>query len=333
MSVTLTLGDVTFEYSEIPEQIPFGGDQAIVKHRQAGGARTIDAIGPDEDDLSWSGLFLGATAEGRAKYLNQMRQQGQEIDLTWSTLRYRVVIASFKPVFMQKYRIPYSITCAVVSDESNRVETLPPNTIDMQLRADQATADGLVSGIGDSTLSGLMSGLDAAISAVSDFAKATTATLNTVLRPLADVTARVDVLIGSVGATAQNLATLGGVLPNNSVAQKISNTMSQVTAYEQLPQLYGLQSTLGRMNGNIGLLGSGSGHSITVFGADLQQLAVKYYGDVTQWPVIAAANNLRDPVVSGQANIVIPSKQSSIYQSMTTQQAVDYLAAQRASIQ
>lgn len=305
MAVTLTLGDVVFEYAEIPEELPFGGSQALVRHQQAGGQRTIDSMGPVEDDLSWSGIFLAANAEGRAKYLNQMRQAGTEIDLTWSTLRYKVVIQSFTARFMQAYRIPYSITCAVVSDESQRVESLPPNTIDMQMRSDMASALGFGDGIGDSTLSGLLSGLNTAISAVSDFAKVTTATINSVLKPIADVTARTEVLIGSVGATAQNLATLGGVLPNNSVAQAINNTLSRVTTYEQLPQLYGLQSTLGRMNANLGLIGS-SGRSIAVYGADLQRLAAQYYGDATQWTKIADANGLRDPIVTGQQKLIIP---------------------------
>lgn len=306
MAVTLTLGDVTFSHAEIPEHLAFGGDQILITHQLVGGKRVIDAMGASESPKSWSGIFLGSTAEGRAKYLNQMRQEGAELDLTWSTLRYKVVIASFHATFMQTYRIPYSIRCAVVSDESRRVESLPPNTIDMQVRTDLATADGYAAVIGDSTLSGLMSGLDTAIAAVSDFAKATTAVLTSVLRPLADVSARVDVLIKSVENTAMNVATVGGVLPGNSVAQEIANVSSQVNAQTQLPQLYGLRSTLGRINGNIGLLSAGSGQKVTVYGADLQRLAAQHYGDPTQWTKIADANGLRDPLVTGQKTLVIP---------------------------
>lgn len=40
--------------------------------------------------------------------------------------------------------------------------------------------------------------------------------------------------------------------------------------------------------------------------ANLYQLAAKYYGSSDQWVIIAAANGLTDPEVSGAMNIIIP---------------------------
>lgn len=40
--------------------------------------------------------------------------------------------------------------------------------------------------------------------------------------------------------------------------------------------------------------------------ANLYQLAAKYYGSSNQWVIIATANGLTDPEVSGAKNLVIP---------------------------
>jgi len=41
-------------------------------------------------------------------------------------------------------------------------------------------------------------------------------------------------------------------------------------------------------------------------GGSLVDLALQYYGDATQWTVIAAANSLNDPAISGQVTLTIP---------------------------
>lgn len=304
---TLTLGNVTFQHAEIPERLPFGGRQMIAKHQLVGGKRYLDALGPSEGDLQWRGLFLGSAAEGRARYLDQMRRAGAVLNLTWASQRYTVVIEEFRAEFMQVYRIPYHIRCVVQENNTASLPSLPANSVTQQVKADAATAQTLSDSINDPTLTTHMSALQAAIAAVSDFAKATQATLNTVLQPLADLKAQVGVLIASVGNTAENVATLGGVLPNNPVSQGVSRVITQVSTQTQQPALYGLSSVLDRMNGNIGSIGTGAGgRTVSVNNADLQDLAAKYYGDPTQWTQIAQANGLRDTRVTGQADLIIP---------------------------
>lgn len=50
---------------------------------------------------------------------------------------------------------------------------------------------------------------------------------------------------------------------------------------------------------------------ITVAGGDLYRLALKYYGDATQWWRIAKANGLSDPMLSGVVTLTIPDATSS----------------------
>ena len=41
----LQLGDFQFQQQEIPESIPFGGEQALAVHRLVGGVKVVDAMG------------------------------------------------------------------------------------------------------------------------------------------------------------------------------------------------------------------------------------------------------------------------------------------------
>lgn len=48
---------------------------------------------------------------------------------------------------------------------------------------------------------------------------------------------------------------------------------------------------------------------VTVMNANLFTLAAKYYNDATQWILIARANGLSDPFVTGPVTLVIPANQ------------------------
>lgn len=64
----------------------------------------------------------------------------------------------------------------------------------------------------------------------------------------------------------------------------------------QLALMYQVQSILIEMQKNIFLISNGAnGIIITVNGANLFQLAAKYYGNAVLWTSIAQANGLTDP--------------------------------------
>lgn len=304
----IQLGDFLFEAFEIPESIPFGGAHRLATHQLVGGARVIDSLGRDDADLTWSGMFLGSAALDRATYLDSLRIAGQPLPFLYSSFNYTVVIAEFHCTFQRFYKLPYSIVLKVVQDNTKPNTTYFPAGFDAAITGDASTADTLVASVGDSSLTGLMGTLDTAISAVSTFAGAAQATINSVLTPLANVQARVNILVSSVSNTVQNVTTIGGILPNNPVAQSANSLIGQVAALNQLPQLYNLQSVLNRMGGNLSLIhGAQGGKSIVTTGGNLFDLAQQYYGDASKWASIALANGLTDPQLTGVNTLTIPA--------------------------
>lgn len=305
MTTTLSLGDVLFEDLEIPERMPFGGNQSLVMHKLVGGVRQIDAMGRDDRSIEWSGTFLGENALARARYLDAQRIAGTSVPLVWSEFFYDVVVRCFEADFEREWMIPYRIVCEVVLDHSQPQTSLAGASINDLLAADQSTANSLVGQIGDGTLSSLMGTLNTAISNVSNFANAAQSTINSVLQPINAVQQQVSTLIGQAANTMLNVTTLGGILPNNPISTSVASLAAQVTAYQQSPLLYNLQSVMGRMSTNLGGV-NGSVQQVTMAGGNLMQLASKVYGKAEAWTGIAKANGLSDPNVQGVQTLNIP---------------------------
>lgn len=145
----LTLGTFVFSGFEIPEALPLGGQQHLAAHKLPGGVRSIDALGPDEADITWSGQFRGFTASQRAKYLDTLRAQGQPLTLTFMDYRRTVIITGFTyRLEREGLEIPYSITLMVVSNDDNPITVIAPS-IDDLVASDIAAMDALVQAIGD----------------------------------------------------------------------------------------------------------------------------------------------------------------------------------------
>lgn len=313
VDTVLKLGEFEFDNLEIPEAMPFGGDQRLVVHRLVGGARVVDAMGREDRNLDWSGIFLGPQALDRALFVDGMRVNGAPLALTWSEFRYTVAIARFDAVFARSYRIPYQISCLVVQDNTRPITSLAPVSHTDVVYSDNATAQALGQQINDPKTTGLLGALDRAIKTVSNFATAAQSTINSVLQPLAEVQARVKLLITTVGNTVTNVTTLGGILPNNRIAQNAAKLTQSAANFSQLPQLYNLQSVLNRMGGNINLASpvAPGTQTVTTAGGNLFDLAGQYYKDATQWTTLAVANKRTDPVLTGVNTITIPANPST----------------------
>jgi hypothetical protein len=229
-TVTLSLGDMTFGAFEVPEVIPWGGEQALTIHKLVGGARVVDAMGRDDAPIEWSGIFMGSTAVDRAQYLNTQRILGQPLTLTWSSFNFLVVIRRFVARYEFEYRIPYEIVLEVVQDNATPTVAGDVPDIDAQLTQDMNTANGLGSQIGDGALSGLLGTLNTAISGVSTFANAAQSTINAVLQPIQAVQSRVLTLIAAADNTMLNVTTVGGILPNSPVSQTVGKVAAQINA-------------------------------------------------------------------------------------------------------
>ena len=109
--ITLTLktasGSFIFSGPEVPEKISIGGDQMLNTHKLVGGVRIVDAMGPDDQSLSWSGWFLYGNATARARFLDNIRRQGLPCTLTWDMFSYQVVISRFTADYEKHYKMPF----------------------------------------------------------------------------------------------------------------------------------------------------------------------------------------------------------------------------------
>ena len=139
----LILGSIIFTDYAIPEQIQFGGRQALPVHKMIGGGRISDAMGPDDDDLSWTGRFQGSLASVLANQLDRLRASGAQVPLIFGGRFYKVVVADAKLNFQRPYQIPYSVTCTPVSGPNAGGFASVVQTIDALVSGDMASVANL----------------------------------------------------------------------------------------------------------------------------------------------------------------------------------------------
>lgn len=108
----VTLGPFTFDDTEVPQKIPYGGQQILAVQKMIGGDRQINTLGLDLQDIKWSGTMRGSDRASRAATLLQMMKSGKTFPLAWGEECHQVVIRSFQPV-TQAFFVTYSIVCCV----------------------------------------------------------------------------------------------------------------------------------------------------------------------------------------------------------------------------
>lgn len=140
----LILGSIIFDSYAIPERIPYGGEQALAVHKLLGGQRVVDAMGPNDDDLSWSGRFQGQLAMVQANRLDALRSSGSQVPLFFGGRMYQVVVKRAVLNYERPYQIPYSVTCLPVSSPNSGLFGLIVQTVDALVSGDMASVADLV---------------------------------------------------------------------------------------------------------------------------------------------------------------------------------------------
>jgi len=140
--MALILGGFAFTDYAIPEMVPQGGEHNFIIHKLIGGTRVVDAMGPDDADISWSGRFQGPAATPNAMALDQLRKAGAQLPLIIDSQFYTVVIKKFEWDYQRSYQILYRITCVVVSSTGGALAV--PATLDVLVGLDMGLAAGLV---------------------------------------------------------------------------------------------------------------------------------------------------------------------------------------------
>lgn len=304
----LIVGDVEFTGLEVPESVTIGAKQRTVVHRLVGGRRVVDVLGLDYKNIGWSGWMTGATAGDRVTELEALRDAGQPLTFNMDGYYFSVIIEEFEARFEHVYRRNYYIDLLVVSrlDAPITANALA-GTLDALINSDVGEALGLSSVIDSSAVNTSINAVKDAVSQVQGFANATIETVQTVVRPLVAAQAVVQSVISQVGASVNDITTLGGLIPGNPVSTAANNVLRQSYALTQLAPLYQMQSVLERMQKNVlaGPLANGTS-SVTTSNSTLQRVAADNYGDQSRWTDIAAANSIADPQLDGIQTIKIP---------------------------
>lgn len=141
MSGTLWLGPLALRGFELPQSIAWGGGQRLAVHKLPGGSRVIDALGRDDAQITWQGVFTGEDAALRARLVDLVRADGSVWPLTWAGFFYSVVVASFRADYARDNWIPYRIACTVLRDEAEAVVELALS-VGVDALADLSAADG-----------------------------------------------------------------------------------------------------------------------------------------------------------------------------------------------
>jgi hypothetical protein len=250
MAVVLTLGPLIFTDFEVPESIPFGGEQMLVVKKLVGGARVIDAMGRDDTDISWSGRFRGANAETRAAEMDFLRVQGQQQLLSWSSRLFLVVVKAFKPDYRQSYEIPFSVTCTVIQDLATPILAVLPDA-DSAINADINQAGLLGTGINVAQITSAVAAVASSANAIAKFAGASPTQVagvqSSIQTALGVVNSQQVIQNGAVASTGSVAGVVGGVAPQALAAQ----LSGQSAAFGQLGQLYQLQAMLARTSVNV----------------------------------------------------------------------------------
>lgn len=305
----LMLGDFEFMEFEVPEQVAIHGRQKTVQHQLIGGRRVIDVLGTEYEPLTWSGIITGSQAGERVGALERMRDAGHPVLLTLDDYRFTVVITSFNPVYELIWRRPYSIEVAVVSNEGSpeKVDALTGALREL-IDSDLGRALGLADIINIDAVTQALSNLHQAVKAVTDFAHATVAQVQAVVRPMIAARNIIHHELALLEAATRDITSLGGLVPGNPVSRTVSNLLLQSDHVTRIPALYRLQDVLERLNKNVKAGQSAAGiKAITLSGGNLYQVASEQYGDASLWTSIADANGLADPHLSGIRLLKIPA--------------------------
>ncbi len=326
-------GPFQFQGAEVPEQIQFGGQQMLCTHKMIGGLRVVDAMGPDDVPLTWSGIFLYNEGGARARFLDYLRRSGLLCQVAWGDFQYNVVISEFKADFKKPFWIPFTITCEVVQDQTNSIALPPVQSPEDALNADSATMTQLATNIGDPTISGLAASASSAVAAVtsaaqpianglvplnvgavvgevaqvSTISKAAVSAIAAASERLAEMHSGVQAMISKNNGIISAVPVLGQILPGQPVAGQVSTLVAQCTASVQLPSLLELSAVTSRMQMNLALVASPGGTKVSVVGGgNLYQMAAQAYKDATRWTDIAQASGIADPMMTGFNTVTVP---------------------------
>lgn len=243
----LSIGEVDFVDFEVPEEIRGGGSQVVGWHKFAGGKKTADTFGPDDEPLEWSGIFFDQTAEARCQQLDAMRVAGEAVPVTWSSFTFLCLITRFRWTYRRFYEIHYEITLEVVENRTQPNSDVGDD-LESSIQDDFDDAAGFSDDIDDDGLSGLMSGLSSMVASVPSI----TGAGSTYLAGLGSSVLGTQSYVRGLGNGADSaLAGLPPIGPGTSAAL-VASTLTQAASQSDLmANCFAMDHTLGRLSDSI----------------------------------------------------------------------------------
>lgn len=321
----IKLGPIILSGVEVPPAIPFAGKQNLAVHDLYGGGRNIQSLGAVDSPISWSAMFVGSLAMKRARYINTFRLSGKPIVLSFSGVMVVCVIEEFQPVYKAINWVPYSIRLIPQTESWNNPVVTHTMTHASFLQKLIGTANN-VRAWWTATMTTAMNDLQTVMNGVSDLASVPAATIEGLTTTVQAVQSELNGIQASVENTLLNITTLGGMFPNNpaaSAVSSLSNQLNAITTQYQSENLSGIMSITSSTIANVGTSVDpflplitpeivsthpqpGPVTELVQAGTPLEEVALHYYGDATEWPAIANANGLTDPIIQQTQRIVIP---------------------------
>lgn len=277
-SQSFSLGSLTFQDTEVPSELIWGGYQAHQIFRQAGGGKNIVLNGYYDVPLGWSGIFRGASAFQRAQTLDAMARSGNAYSFTGAGITRQVVITSFEAMYTQNGTIiPYKILCEIIPQTADTVSSTKSSLISL-LGSNAASALSSITGISSSLSSFASSALSLSSSYLGE------------LTPLANVLGSGNTL-STLSATISGISTKANALSSLSTTLSLQNLGNDVTS--------AISSAAGLFNTSNNELGSIAAYSQSdlVASPSALQAATAYSGlasatSVSQSYLKAMASNI-----------------------------------------
>jgi hypothetical protein len=295
----VTLGGITLRPTEVPERLPFGGEQMLAKQTLIGGARVIDAMGQSEAAIGWSGFCFGTDALSRAKAFDAMRIAGAQVTLSWAGLSYLVVVKSFHADFAKIQFIPYQIECEVIANNAAPATAGAAANLDNQVNNDIAVANLLQAKIADGNLSSAWLTFATVAAGIASYVNAPASSLVPMIAAAGVVASAATGVMTATQTTIAAAASIGfaGVVAGSQ--QNPAALTGQVAAMQNYAAASQMANTMIRIATNLQSARTG-GAQQQVIGGDLYAISTVAYGTPNEWPTIAAANGLTDPVLTGK---------------------------------
>lgn len=282
----ITIGGFHLTGFEAPEHINVGGQQKLAVHDFPGGTRTVQSLGPfPPDEISWEGLFIGPTAWDRAYALDRLRVAGADADLLYGNWGYTGRIKHLELIAVNQWICRY------------RLFFVPYTDLAAQPVAPASNSTTVVNG----AMSNLSSNIPTTL-----FGDTLPSSITT---PVSSLMSVVTTALNNAGNVFQNIAASDVRAISTYVSQVGSSVLGLVSSSPSSSSMAASALYIGNQASVIGAQTAQTPvpKSVVVTNnPNLMQMAAQHYGDSSQWPKIASANNIVDPMPTGQFNLVIP---------------------------